>query len=166
MTAIRKFNIVLIVLVVLLAASNLLLTEKNNKPVSDIATEQISTIEINAGEITFGSKIMAFNKTNNLWVLRNDDSIAIDQDKIKKLLDILNTHSFRQFENTQENRVAFKLEDSKNYYLLNNKKIVFGTLDPVDQNRYVLFDNQIHLITDYYYQFLLADIDFFKATAK
>ena len=113
------------------------------------------------------SELKKFSTAEKILILEELwDSIAIDQDKIKKLLDILNTHSFRQFENTQENRVAFKLEDSKNYYLLNNKKIVFGTLDPVNQNRYVLFDNQIHLITDYYYQFLLADIDFFKATAK
>lgn len=161
MTVIQKYNSVLLVVVVLMTVANMVLTGSKKQPISTISATQIESIEIHTD-----LKQMAFKKSGNLWTLVDDEKTSIDPGKINKLLELLDTHSFRQFENTPDNREAFELEDSKNYYLFNNSNITFGTLDPVDQHRYILINDQIHLITDYYYQFLLADKAFFTETSE
>ena len=144
-----------------MAIANILLTGSKKQPISTIPANQVESIEIHAG-----LNQIAFKKLGNLWAFVDDQKTSIDPGKINKLLELLNTHSFRQFENTPDNRVAFELENSKNYYVFNNINITFGTLDPVDQHRYILINDQIHLITDYYYQFLLADKAFLTDTSE
>ena len=82
------------------------------------------------------------------------------------MLDLLQTHSFRQFENTLQNRQAFGLDKRAYQISFNDLAIAFGSTDPVEQLRYVMVNNEIHLVNDQYYPFILADENIFIAQEK
>ncbi|MEJ2212571.1 MAG: hypothetical protein P8Y20_00525 [Gammaproteobacteria bacterium] len=161
MTSIQKLNSVLIGLVGLLVIANLMLDSPEKNVLTSISAGDIQTIEIHSGD-----KLINFIKLNQQWVFGNDSSGAIDQNKIQTMLKLLNTESFRQFEKNADNLKAFELINSKNHIRFNKTLVTFGTIDPVEQHRYVLTQDNIHLITDYYYQFLLADKNFFTAESQ
>ena len=161
MTSIQKLNSILIGLVGLLIIANLMLDSPEKNVLTSIPADDIKAIEIRSGD-----KLINFLKLNEQWVFSNDSSVAIDQNKIQTMLKLLNTESFRQFENNTDNFKAFELINSKKHIRFNQTKVTFGTIDPVEQHRYVLTQDNIHLINDYYYQFLLADKNFFTAESQ
>lgn len=156
MNAIQKLNIGLALLILVLLALNLKTEDPEYLPLTNINPDTIASISLTSPQGTLG-----FSKNNETWILAESPNSKIQQEIISKLLGITRTHSYRQFENTAANRESFDLENPRFKIKLNNVTILFGTTEPVQQLRYILINNHIHLITDLYLQYLLANEDFF-----
>ncbi len=156
MSSIKRLNLLLLIIVVLLAVLNFLPEDTQQVPLTNLDAENIQTITINSKQ-----KELHFDKDNTRWQLQSAPSQAINDETLSRLLGILKTHSYRQFEKTENNLSAFGLNSPLYQLTLDKLQIQFGTTDPVQNHRYVLVNNKIHLINDLYLQFFLADETFF-----
>ena len=161
MNNIHRLNLILGLLVLALLVFSL---QQNQNEYTPISTYQAS--DINNIKLISKQRQLEFSKHNNLWSLPSSPDKPVQQAHIEKLLGILKTHSYRQFENNENNRKAFGLNAATGEMILNDMQILYGTTDPTTDNRYILFNNQIHLITDLYYQYLLAGEAFFSAAQQ
>ncbi len=159
MKAIHKINIGLGLLVLVLLTLNLQQDKSEYQPLTDYKTDSITMISVKNDQRT-----IRFNKKNDIWLIDSFPGKPVKQAAIHKLLGILQTHSYRQFENTDSNRTSYGIEPSDKQIVLDNTVIRFGSIEPTEQLRYVLVNNKVHLITDLYLQFLLADEKFFTAS--
>ena len=159
MKTINLVNITLATIVLALLLLNLPDDEIPYQPLTGLQAEDISIIRIETGQ-----RALEFTRQQT-WQLEALPGKALKQDIIDKLLGITRTHSYRQFDNTTGNLKAFGLDQSVDKIMLNNTEFKFGTTEPAQQLRYVLVNDQVHLITDLYLQFLLADENFFIASA-
>ena len=160
MKAIHIVNITLGILVTGLLLLNLLPEDSDYQPLTRLVDEEISSIRIVTDRHS-----LHFTKQDN-WQLNAASNKPLKQDTISKLLGIARTHSYRQFENSAANIKALGFEQATSKIILNDTEILFGTTEPVQQLRYVMVNEQIHLITDLYLQFLLADESFFVAATN
>ncbi len=161
MKNIHKLNLILGLLVLALLVFSLQQKQNEYEPLSVHQAADISKIKLISKH-----RQLEFSKQNNLWFLSNSPEKPVQQAHIEKLLGILKTHSYRQFENDENNQKAFGLNAASGKMILNDMQILYGTTDPTTDKRYILFNNQIHLITDLYYQYLLAGEDFFKTAQQ
>ena len=158
MSSINKLNLFLAAVVALLAVLFFLPEEHVYTPLTNIKANDISSITISSKH-----RKLVFNKIDQQWTLQTTPEKTIEAKTITKLLGILKTHSHRQFENTANNRLAFELNNPVYRIEIDSLHIEFGITDPVEELRYILLNNKIHLINDTYLQFLLADESFFYA---
>jgi len=103
------------------------------------------------------------------WYLTKPLKMPANSLKIQQLLTLLNTNSFRQYRIKSENLAKLGLEkpgweisfDTNDSHAV----IQFGKTEPIDQKRYVLVNDTVHLIVDRYSQynvgspFMLANLD-------
>jgi len=168
MSSINRLNLLLVIIIAVLAALNFLPTDTEYHPLTSIAPDTIQTITISSQQRQLAFKRLDSHQDshqnlhqNSLWQLVSSPEKAIDTVTITKLLGILKTHSYRQFENTANNLSTFELNAPLYQLKLDDLTILFGTTDPVQQHRYVMLNDKIHLINDLYLQFFLADAPFF-----
>ena len=160
MSSIQKLNLFLVVIIFILAALKFLPEETTYNPITAIAPQDITSIAI-----TGKQRQLVFNKDRQTWLLQSAPEKSIDQESIEKLLGILKTHSYRQFEKSEANLSAFALNTPLYQLKLDELLIHFGSTDPVQDLRYILLEDKIHLINDMYLQFFLADENFFLKQA-
>jgi len=168
MSSINRLNLFLLIIILVLAALNFLPSETDYRPLTSIAPDTIQSITISSRQRQLAFRRQESNRNSNQdshqhsqWLSAASPGKAIDTETISKLLGILKTHSFRQFEKTEGNLAMFGLNTPQYQLTLDNLAILFGTSDPLQQHRYVLLNDKIHLISDLYLQFFLADEAFF-----
>lgn len=158
MTPLMRVNLVLLALVLILGTLALESMDESADAISHLTPDNIHLIKIK--NINNDSNLI-FHKQDNRWQLSHDKKLLLNDEVINRLLGMVNTHSHRQFENTEENRKQFQLDKPGFQLTFNQQTILFGTTEPVNHHRYVLLDNRIHLIKDLYLPFLMADAAFF-----
>ena len=156
MSSITRLNLFLLVIIIILAALKFLPKDNEYYPLTAIKAENIQSISISSQQ-----RQLVFNRNEAQWILASMPGQELEYKTIAKLLGILKTHSYRQFENNQNNRSAFGLNTPPYQLKLDKLTIQFGTTEPVQELRYILIDDTIHLINDMYLQFFLADEKFF-----
>ncbi|MBT8439560.1 MAG: hypothetical protein HKP55_02200 [Gammaproteobacteria bacterium] len=156
MSSINRLNLFLLIIIVILAALKFLPKESEYYSLTSVAPDNIKVITISSQQ-----RQLVFKRNDPQWQLESSPEQAIEKQSLSKLLDILKTHSYRQFETTENNLSAFGL--NKPLYQLTFDKLViqFGITDPVQNLRYILLNDKIHLINDRYLQFFLVDEQFF-----
>ena len=55
----------------------------------------------------------------------------------------------------------FELRSPKVILRLDENEFLFGTTNPIDQKRYIIFDKTMHLIDDYLFPQLMVNVFFF-----
>ncbi len=156
MSSINRLNLFLLAIILVLAALRFLPEESEYYPLTSIPAENIHAITISSPQ-----RELVFQRDDKQWVLNSVPGRAIEEASIEKLLGILKTHSYRQFEMTPDNLAAFGLDRPAYRLKLDELVILFGTTDPVQNLRYVALNDRIHMINDLYLQFFLADEKFF-----
>lgn len=177
MSAMARLNIVLALLAVALLAYQLWPRQDTYRPLTDLTASQINQIRqisiISPGQhIELQKKPHGWELASNLNADLNGDlagdsgpqaDTAVDAGKVEQLLGLTATHSYRRFSPSADNLQQFGLQNDQRYIAFDDLKIVYGTTEPVDDLRYVLVNDSIHLIKDLYLKFLLADAAFFAA---
>ena len=156
MSSIQRLNLFLLIIIMILAALKFLPKDSEYYSLTTVAPDNIQSITISSQ-----NRQLVFKRNDQQWLLVSSPEQAIEKRTLSKLLGILKTHSYRQFENTENNLSAFGLNAPLYQLTLDKLFIRFGITDPVENLRYVLLNDKIHLINDLYLQFFLADESFF-----
>jgi len=99
------------------------------------------------------------------WWMREPVRIAADRFQVENVLRVLGADSLAQFPAEGKNLAAYGLAEPEVRLRFNDTELAFGGMTPVDQRRYVLVGNTVHLITDMYALDLMADVPAFASRA-
>lgn len=95
------------------------------------------------------------------WRLLEPLAVDADQDRLERVLAILDAPVQRSFPEQSAALEELGLAPSKLRLRLDSLTLAFGGLDPLSQQRYVAADGLVHLIEDRFYHLLIAPpIDF------
>ena len=153
-------NILLFIVIIILLI--IILSEKNKigekaSSLSIIDPNSISTIQIQRKNL---SSIL-FNKIDDKWKINSPVQIQANPIRIKSILNILTAESHKKLNLNEIDITQFDLRSPKVILKLDQNNFHFGTTNPIDQRRYVLFDETIHLIDDYLFSQLMVNVYFF-----
>jgi hypothetical protein len=102
-----------------------------------------------------------FDKKDNGWFLTSPQQYRANSARINAMLRMLEVESHAQLNPAEIDLKQLSLEDPIVTMKLNDHEFQFGNTDAIDQRRYVLFQNKIHLTNDSLYQQLMANAAFF-----
>ena len=149
---------------IIILASYLLLSEKPDEEelplVSTIDGNNIDKIEITRK----GLDNFSFEKEEADWFMRSPLTFKANNARINAMLRLLKSESHAQLDPGQNPLERFALADPDIIMKLNEYEFRFGNTDAIDQRRYVLFNNTIHLTNDFLYQQLTTNAAFFADT--
>ncbi len=127
--------------------------EEKSRLVPEADPEQFAHIEI----IRKGAPKIVLAKENGSWYLKSPVNTRADLMPVNRLSEIVNMHSssvYSKDEVTDLRRLG--LWPANVILRLDDISIVIGTeIDPLSANRYVLYNDEIHLIPDNFYHFLV-----------
>jgi len=110
--------------------------------------------------------VLGLELTEDGWRLVAPTTGAADNERVRELLGLLQTPSLRQFPVPAERHPEFGLADPEFILEIDGVPIAFGGLDPVTQQRYVLYAGQVHLIGDGFRHHLLAGAEGFRVRGR
>ncbi len=153
-------NASLLLLALLLAGLVWISTEQQNKeqkiPLTALTPEQINLIVI---ENSSGHTLRLERKADG-WMMTQPSRAKANDAIIENLLQITQTRSIRSFKVPQD-LTEFGLNPPHAVLTLNQTRIEVGTLHPMNQRRYLLTGNLIHLTNDRFAHLLKAEPHFF-----
>lgn len=151
-------NIVLVLLVAGLAV--FAVYEPGHEPAQERA--RLTTLQPGQIErIGFAPRIgeaIDFARQDTTWFITSPVEARADGARLESLLEILSAPSHAHFPARELDLAQFELADPRRVLILNGQRMSFGNTDPVNRRRYVLFDDQVHLITDLFYHYLITDL--------
>jgi len=120
-------------------------------PLTSINPASIDTITIEQRE---KSKITLKKRqtidSNEYWAITHPITITASTQKMNRLMDVLAAGSIRQYNIAQEQYSKFGLAPPQWQLQFNQQTIKLGNTDAINQYRYVLINEKVHLITDRY----------------
>ncbi len=102
-----------------------------------------------------------FDKNNEAWLMISPLKIRANNARINAMLRLLKAESHSQLKPTDVELEALGLDEPAVILRLNNHEFKFGNTDAIDQRRYVLFKETIHLTNDFLYNQLMTNAAFF-----
>lgn len=128
-------------------------------PLTPLAPAEVRGLRLFQGD----RLVLGLELTGTGWQLNAPTSGDADADRVRQLLGLLQTPSLRHFPVPSERHGEFGLADPEFILEVDGVPIAFGGLDPVSQQRYVLYGGEVHLIGDGFRHHLLAGPDGFRA---
>lgn len=107
---------------------------------------------------------LIFNKQDGIWRMNSPQQLRTSNSRINAMLRMLNVKSQGQLNPADIELKTIGLSESIVILKLNNHEIKFGTTDAIDQRRYILFNEEIHLVNDFLYHQLMTNAAFFAST--
>ena len=120
----------------------------------DLDANEIMSIRI---ERT-GKPTVELERRDEEWWLTAPFEIAASSGRVRDLTSLTLQASHAQYPIADLDLTKYGLEPVKVRVLLNDTALVFGDVNPVNQRRYVLNGEQVHLTTDNIYDILTADV--------
>ena len=147
----------LIVILTIFVLSDGQETEKELQRLSTIDKNTIKQIQVFRKDLDN----FQFDKKDNDWFLTSPQQYRANSARINAMLRMLEVESHVQLNPADVDLKQLGLEDSIVTMKLNDHVFKFGNTDAIDQRRYVLFQNKIHLTNDSLYQQLMTNAAFF-----
>lgn len=132
-------------------------TQKETIRLSSIDKNSINQIQVLRKDL----ENFIFEKKENRWFLTTPLKFRANEARINAMLGMLDTESLNQLNPDEVDLKQLGLDDPDVILKLNNIEFRFGKTDAIDQRRYVLFRNKIHLTNDFLYQQLMTNAAFF-----
>jgi len=123
------------------------------KKLSNLSAESIDQITIHHNQ-----REIILKKPAQQWRMTKPVAIAANQFRIKTLLNLLSTNSHAQYEADTLELDKYGLKQADTYIIFDNTKIDFGIINPLNNLRYVMLNNQLHLTDDHYYPLVSSQI--------
>ena len=102
-----------------------------------------------------------FAKKDKDWFLTTPQKFRVNEARINAMLRMLEVESHAQLNPNDVDLSQLGLADPIVTMKLNDYEFQFGNTDAIDQRRYVLFQDKIHLTNDSLYQQLMTNAAFF-----
>ncbi len=132
-------------------------TEKELQRLSTIDKNTIKQIQVFRKDLDN----FQFDKKDNGWFLTSPQQYRANNARINAMLRILEVESHAQLNPVDIDLKQLGLDNPIVTMKLNDHVFQFGNTDAIDQRRYVLFQNKIHLTNDSLYQQLMTNAAFF-----
>lgn len=127
----------------------------------DATTEKITKLtELNKTAVNSillhreGMADIQLEKHNGAWSMTAPFHYLANDFKVDNLLQLINAPSHAQYELTPPDLAKYGLDKPRAVVTLNgDQHLIFGSTEPLQQQRYLRYHNTLHLITDtFYYQ--------------
>ena len=156
-------NIFLLVVIISLSTTIFFKKDKINDEfiiLSNIDPNNIEKIEIQRKALD----TLSFNKKEGEWYIDLPFKFRANPNRIESILSLLKTESYKKLKLDEVDIAQFDLRDPRVILTLNNYEFSFGTTNPIDQKRYILFDQEIYLTNDFLFPQLMVSFEFFLET--
>ncbi len=132
-------------------------TETNITRLGGPKAENINTITIQRN----GLADIFLEKNNDIWWMSNPYKVRANTVPINALLKFSQTISHSRFSAENKNLRDYDLQPAKASLALNGVEYLFGNIEHINNRRYILKDNTIHLTTDLFYYRLRTNTEAF-----
>ncbi|MDH5435524.1 MAG: DUF4340 domain-containing protein [Gammaproteobacteria bacterium] len=143
-------NIGLVIIVALLIFLVVFEPGLDNEP----APSKLLTLDknqITSIRIIHNDETIRLEKRDNKWMTTEPVKAEGNSFKINSLLDLATTRSFAHYSVNEIDLIPIRLDKPRSRVLFNDVEIAFGNTQPINHQRYVMVDNVVHLINDFYY---------------
>ena len=123
------------------------------KKLSTVSAESINQIIIRHNK-----REIIIKKHDQEWRLFKPVEISANQYRIKTLLSLLGTNSHAQYRTDDLDLVKYGLDKGSTYISFNNTKISFGKINPINNLRYLMINDELHLTDDNFYPLISSQI--------
>jgi len=152
-------------LVVIFVLSVIIFFNKNEiedelLPLSSINPKSIININVQRKNLDN----LFFSKSDGVWNMITPLQFQANRARIESILKILETKSYKQFNLDEVDIAQFALRSPAVILELNENKFSFGTNNPINQRRYILFNKKIHMIDDFHFPQLTTNAAYFAET--
>jgi len=149
-------------LVVIFVLSVIIFFNKNEiedelLPLSSINPKSIININVQRKNLDN----LFFSKSDGVWNMITPLQFQANRARIESILKILETKSYKQFNLDEVDIAQFALRSPAVILELNENKFSFGTNNPINQRRYILFNKKIHMIDDFHFPQLTTNAAYF-----
>jgi hypothetical protein len=140
------------------ALTAFLFTTPDEQPASlienltDINPESIQNIQVEQ----LDQEPFTFIKQNDKWLMTFPYQVPANNTRINAILRLLAEQSHAQLVVNNNDMVRFKLDPPQVTLRLDDHVFLFGDTEALDERRYVLSDNKVHLINDTLYPQLIS----------
>ncbi|MBI4006657.1 MAG: DUF4340 domain-containing protein [Gammaproteobacteria bacterium] len=156
-----RLNLILFLVAVTLTVF-LISTGKDNEVVPDVTLTTVEPASVTSIKIIRSkNNEIVFNRREGQWMMQVPYNLPANKFRIDTMLKMLAAHSYTQFDANDVELARFLLETPEISIQFNNARIDFGDTSPLGEQRYVLFDNTVHLINDSLYEQLQSPATFF-----
>ena len=156
-------NIFLLVIIFVLSAiifSNKNEIEDELLPLSSINPKSIININVQRKNLDN----LSFSKSNGVWNMITPFQFQANKARIESILKILEIKSYKKFNLDEVDIAQFSLGSPTIVLELNENKFSFGTNNPINQRRYILFNKKIHMVDDFHFPQLTTNATYFAET--
>ena len=129
-------------------------------PLSSINPKSIININVQRKNLDN----LFFSKSDGVWNMITPLQFQANRARIESILKILETKSYKQFNLDEVDIAQFALRNPAIILELNENKFSFGTNNPINQRRYILFNKKIHMIDDFHFPQLTTNAAYFAET--
>lgn len=98
-----------------------------------------------------GQLDIVFNKVDDQWLLVKPGIAAVNPDKVKHVLTIINEPVIASYDLAGKDLGAFGLSQGKIKLTINHEELIFGSTNAITLNRYLLKNNKIYTINEIVY---------------
>ena len=131
----------------------------------DLAPQSISLIQTNSIKNILieraGKDSIELSKRNNRWEITSPVRLNANPTRINMILQLPQANSFAQLKPDDINLSTLHLEKPETVLHLNDHTFSFGDTEALNDRRYILFNNVVHLIEDQLYHLLRQEPLFF-----
>jgi hypothetical protein len=127
---------------------------------SNIETSTVNSITIHRNN----RDRLVFRRQDGFWIMVSPIRTRAHASRIDAMLQLAESRSFARIEVKDETLSHYKLDPPVLGLDLGTHEFFFGTTDPLDERRYVLFNNTIHLVNDNLFYQLSQSPTFFIST--
>ncbi len=127
---------------------------------SNIETTSISQITVQRTD----KEDIVFQKQGDAWFMISAIKTRASMARINTMLDFLQSRSLTQIDVKDTPLTPYQLDQAAIILRLDDHEFFFGTTDPLDDRRYVLFNNTVHLVNDTLFHQLQQSPMFFVST--
>jgi len=154
-------NLLLVALIVIVAAF-LGLTDSDDAPSAPVTVSTIDPNSINYITVSrAGQAELQFSKQADGWRLQSPLPAPANSTRIKAMLAILNARSYSQYDVAGLDPDQFGIRNPAVTLRLNEHEFRFGVTAALDDRRYLLYQDRLHLINDGLFQQLQQAPEFF-----
>lgn len=121
---------------------------------TELTAQQITDISISRDDTS-----IEISRQDGQWMILAPLKVHANEVSIAALLDIVSAKSHARYPAANVNLKSLQLDPPKASLVLNKHiNILFGGNEPIDYRRYVMTENQVHLLTDRHFHHLAAGV--------
>jgi hypothetical protein len=152
----------LLLIVVGILTTVFILSDKQGDEVKTALLSNIDAAVIEHITVRQSSKEdIVFNRQGQQWFVTSPVHAIAHASRVNAILHLLKSRSLAQIDVEDNSLEVYQLDPAILSLRMNSHEFFFGTTEPIDDRRYVMFDNTIHLVNDHLFHQLRQSPMFF-----